>query len=245
MSEFEKILANIEASLVKDKSEHSSWNANYFKMQKSRYLEDLNFYKGLKGVNKVLEVGAAPFHLSLCLQEFGYDLTVLDINPKRFQWFIDENKLQVKQCNVEIDELDVEDNSFDLIIFTEIFEHLRINPINTLLKLNKKLKEGGLLYLTTPNFFRYTNIVNFLLGRPVVNAYYEFEKLNTIGHMGHVREYAKDEVSLFIENTGFEIIDFDYKQSRKFPKYSKANLSTIVFKATKTHMKFLAKKNSK
>lgn len=245
MNKFEEILSNIEIALKADKTEHSSWNTNYFKMQKSRYLEDLMYYESLEGINKVLEVGAAPFHLSLCLQEFGYDLTVLDIDPSRFQWFINDNKLNVVTCNVETDILEVEDNSFDLIIFTEVFEHLRINPINTLLKLKSKLKEGGLLYLTTPNFFRYTNIINFLLGRPVVNAYYEFEKLNTIGHMGHVREYAKGEVCSFLENTGFEIIEFDYKQSRKYRTFSKANLANNLFKGTKTHMKFLAKKTTK
>lgn len=242
MNKYEKILSNIGTALEKDKSEHNSWNTNYFKMQKSRYLEDLAYYESLKGIKKVLEVGAAPFHLSLCLQEFGYDLTVLDIDPSRFQWFVDENDLNVITCNVETDTLEVEDNSFDLVIFTEVFEHLRINPINTLKKLHKKLKPGGLLYLTTPNFFRYTNVVNFILGRPVVNAYYEFEKLNTIGHMGHVREYAKGEVSLFLENTGFEIIEFDYKQSRKIAPFTKYKLSTTLFKGTKTHMKFLAKK---
>ena len=239
---FNLILDKVGVSLSKDSTEHSAWNINYFKMQKERYLEDLNFYSSLDGIQNVLEVGAAPFHLSLCLQEFGYDIKVLDIDPSRFDWFIKEYKLNVSKCNVEVDDLNVEKESMDLVIFTEVFEHLRINPIDTLLKLNRTLKKGGLMYLTTPNFFRYTNIVNFVLGRPVVNAYYEFEKLNTVGHMGHVREYAKGEVSLFIENTGFEIIDFNYKQARKIAPFTKYKLITSLFSGTKTHMRFLCKK---
>lgn len=237
-----KSIEEIKASLKDDNSEHKDWNLNYFNNQKGRYLSDLYFYSSLKGVKNVLEVGAAPFHLSLSLQSLGYDLKVIDIAPSRFQWFIDRHKLDVEQCDIEIDTINARDGYYDLIIFTEVFEHLRINPIETLKKLREKLKPGGLLYLTTPNFFRYTNTINFFLRRPVVNAYYEFKKLEDIGHMGHVREYSKKEVELFLENTGYEIVTFSYKQHKK-ERFKKkvARFGTSLIPSTKSYMEFLAK----
>lgn len=235
MKNYLKALEKIGKSVNSDKTIHSDWNKNYFRDQKNRYIKDIEFYSGLDGISNVLEIGAAPFHLSACLKEIGLNPTILDINPDRFSWFINEFDLDVKQCNVEIDEIPVQDNSHDLVIFTEIFEHLRINPIETLIKINKKMKPGGLIYLTTPNFFRYAAIRAMLLGRPPTNGYLEYKKLSDIGHMGHVREYTKTEMYMFFENTGYEVIDFDYKQSYRA-------LRTDVFKFTKTHMKFLAKK---
>jgi len=242
MNKYEEILNNISKQLENDKTEHNEWNTNYLRIQRERYISDLMYYENLEGINKILEIGGAPFHLSACMQKLKYDLTVLDIDPSRFQWFIEENKMKVIKCNIENDIINLEDNSFDLAIFTEVFEHLRINPINTLLKIREKIKMGGLLYLTTPNFYRFANIVSFLKNKGVVNAYYEFEKLNKIGHMGHVREYTKNEINLFLENTGFEVKEFSFKNAKKATSFNTYNAVTRLFPGTRTHMKFLAKK---
>jgi 2-polyprenyl-3-methyl-5-hydroxy-6-metoxy-1,4-benzoquinol methylase len=46
----------------------------------------------------------------------------------------------------------VEDGvKFDLIIFTEVIEHIQ-NPIEVLIYLNSLLTKNGLIYITTPNF---------------------------------------------------------------------------------------------
>jgi len=54
-----------------------------------------------------------------------------------------------------------EDKKFDLIIFTEVIEHIQ-NPVEVLRHLNSLLNQGGLIFITTPNF---QTIERFLLGR--------------------------------------------------------------------------------
>lgn len=239
---YEVILNEVENQLKSDISTLKEWNNNYFHIQKERYLSDLKYFSSLSNIKSVLEIGAAPFHLSLCLKKAGYNLQILDISPERFDWFIKKNELDIDQLDIELDDISKYKNSFDLIIFTEVFEHLRINPIQSLKKIQSLLKPSGLLYLTTPNFYRHSNILTFIKGKGIVNAYYQFEKLEKLGHMGHVREYTKNEMRLFLENTGFEIIDFKYKNSKKHSPISKQGLITSIFNKTKSHMMFLAKK---
>jgi 2-polyprenyl-6-hydroxyphenyl methylase/3-demethylubiquinone-9 3-methyltransferase len=46
----------------------------------------------------------------------------------------------------------IPDNSFDIILFTEILEHLAFNPVALWRELHRILSPGGRIVLTTPNF---------------------------------------------------------------------------------------------
>jgi len=72
------------------------------------------------------------------------------------------------------------------------------------------LQRGGLLYLTTPNFYRLGNVFRFLIGRGLSNdPLYEYGKLESIGHMGHVRAYTADEMPAFLRRAGFAHIEIE------------------------------------
>ena len=98
---------------------------------------------------------------------------------------------------------------FDLVLFNELFEHLRINPIFTLREAHRVLKPNGVLLLSTPNLRSFRGIRNLLVhnqGHAVSpGVYCQYEKLETLGHMGHVREYTTREVSDFLTHTGFRV----------------------------------------
>jgi len=174
----------------------------------------------------VLEVGSAPYLFTLYMQQQGYNVHGLDLDPTRQRNLIDQNALTVITHDLEGDDpgADLIDQ-YDLIVFNEVFEHLRINPLKTLRKLHSWLKPGGKLILSTPNaqsldgFRKYiTPGVMFGLGAiPVV----EYGKLETIGHMGHVREYTAPEVMHTLKHTGFitEVLTY---------RFSPAQLETIV-----------------
>ena len=52
---------------------------------------------------------------------------------------------------MEQDDFPLDENYFDVVIFTEIFEHLRINPLHTLRESFHVLKPGGTFILSIPN----------------------------------------------------------------------------------------------
>ena len=133
----------------------------------------------------------------------GYDVTGIDIDPQRHAAFLKETNLKIIKCNIEHESLPFEDNSFKFIMFNEIFEHLRINPIKTLREINRVLHPEGIFLISTPNLYGLRNVVNFLLGKGFDNPYEEFLKIETIQHMGHVRVYSVNQLKEFLINTGF------------------------------------------
>jgi len=188
------------------------WARNYYQEgNKRRYRNDLKlvekYYKG----GRILEIGAAPYQLTYILQRKGFDITGIDIAPERMDSFISRTHLNIVKCDIESEALPFDDHSFHYIIFNEIFEHLRINPIQTLREINRVLHPEGILALSTPNLYSITNIIKFTLGMGMDNPYEEFLKLETIQHMGHVREYSIRQVKIFLENTGFTSIEVQRK----------------------------------
>jgi len=158
---------------------------------------------------KIVEFGAATLLLTLPLQRLGYDVTSIDIDPSRFGQAIERNRLCVIKCDIEKQPLPFDVARFDIALFNELFEHLRIDPIFTMCEVRRVLKPGGLLLLSSPNLRSLQGLANFLLRNRATSCaedvYGEYEKLKTIGHMGHVREYTTREIVEFLDRVGFSV----------------------------------------
>ncbi len=207
-----KLLGDLELELDLIDPKLIDWNKNYFQVHKNRYMSDLKIINKWYNGGKILEVGSIPCHLLYCLKGLGYPVTGLDINPDRSKKFIESHELDVKKCDIENEKIPFKSNSFDFILFNEIFEHLRIDPISALNEINRVLKLDKIMMLTTPNLYTLPNMISFFFGRSINDAYEEFEKIHTLGHMGHIREYSTKEVKRFLEHAGFEIMDVRYVQ---------------------------------
>lgn len=92
---------------------------------------------------------------------------------------------------------------FDLIVCTEVIEHLVVNPVEFLEGLIGLLKARGLLYLTTPNFFRFDNLEK-IDRRENPLAVYPRRGGNWDAHH-HFREFSMDELVRFAEEAGGKI----------------------------------------
>lgn len=222
-SKTDKILDRLEKELKSfirknPKSGHILYDS--FVDHKDRYKKDLEmihkYYKG----GKVLDIGASPFHLMYSLKRLGIDVEGVDISPDQFKKFIDKYSLPVKKCNIETEKLPFENNFFDFIILTEVFEHLRINPIFALSEIHRVLRHGGTLFLTTPNLYAIHKIFMFNSGLSFNDAYDEFNKLLSFGYAGHIREYSTKEMKKFLEKTGFRIEKIMYQNYYSFFRYA-------------------------
>src|SRR5215207_2432017 len=75
-----------------------------------------------------------------------------------------------KQYPFHVDRFDVEDTfpyadgSFDIVIFTEVLEHLSRDPSHTISEINRITKIGGFLLLSTPNCASTRSILRILRG---------------------------------------------------------------------------------
>lgn len=188
-----------------DDAELASWYRHYSQGQKRRLMHDVGHVRRyIKPGEKVLEFSALPPILTVVLARSGFDVCGLDLKPERFQASIDAERLDIRKVDFETEPLPFADGEHDAVIFNEIFEHLRINPIFTLSEIHRVLKPGGVMLLSTPNLTSWKGWYFFALkGRLAPDPYKEFAKLDRLGHMGHVRIYSVNEVARFLHMTGF------------------------------------------
>ncbi|MCG8469633.1 MAG: class I SAM-dependent methyltransferase [Gemmatimonadetes bacterium] len=202
-------IERIARGIRPDDPELQTWYDRYGRQHGDRLAADLDRLLELAPPPaRVLEYGAIPPILTAVAAEAGYRVSALDIAPERFASAIADLGLDVRRCDVETEPVPFESDVFDVVLFNELLEHLRINPISTLREAHRVLKPGGRLMLSTPNLRSFRGIKN-LLGKGVAHAssggiYEQYEKLETLGHMGHVREYTTREVAELLERIGFE-----------------------------------------
>lgn len=210
------LLERLGEQISPDDNSLADWWSEYRHAHKSRLAEDLFILESMEdGPTKVLEYGSIPLLLTAALRQRGFEVTGLDIDPHRFSHTIGRLGLDVRQCDVEKESAPFDTGSFDVVLFNELFEHLRINPIFTLREIHRVLKPGGRLFLSTPNLRSARGIRNLLLknqGHAVSGGIYrQYEKLETLGHMGHVREYTCREVTEFLLQMGFDVRKVIYR----------------------------------
>lgn len=100
---------------------------------------------------------------------------------------------------------------FDLVVFSEVLEHLSIAPEFVLAFLNSMLANGGILICTTPNASDVAKRVRLVCGRN------PFERLRLYSNNpGHIREYTRNDLYNIAHSVGLECIRhyyFDWRQS--------------------------------
>ncbi len=186
------------------------WYPDYVRYHKVRLAHDLDIVQSLANEgDKVLDAGCIPPLLLTTLSEAGFNASGLDIAPGRFKGCIRELGLRVEQCDLEQGDIPIEPGTQDVVIFNEIFEHLRFNPIKSLERLIRVLRPGGSLLLSTPNLYSAQGLLNLILRRRAeacsADPFLEYAKLEELGHMGHVREYTDLEVTTVLQRLGLQV----------------------------------------
>jgi|GEM_PF-522479 len=186
------------------------WPLKYTLHHRERIAFDIDLLrKHVTQKDKIIDIGALPLFLSAALKKIGYSVYGLDIEPARLQSMIDTFELKIIKCNAETQNIPFENDFFDAVIFHEMFEHLRINPIFTMKEIWRVLKPEGKLFLSTPNLKSINGIMDFLhqdIAYSIASDMYtEYKKLLDLGHMGHIREYTAKEICIFLEKIGFNI----------------------------------------
>jgi SAM-dependent methyltransferase len=198
------------ARLQPDEASLAPWFTAYVREHRSRLAADLRLVeRHVSPAARLLEYGAVPLVTTAALGSLGYEVHAVDIRPARFERSIADLGLDVACCDVETAPVPFASASFDAVLFNELLEHLRINPVFTLREACRVLRPGGRLLLSTPNLRSFRGLANLLVsGRALTTSggvYEQFEKLETIGHMGHVREYTAREVTDLVSRCGFDV----------------------------------------
>lgn len=95
----------------------------------------------------------------------------------------------------------IAEGSFDVVLRTEVVEHLRGYPARTLAEGYRILRPDGLLVLSTPNAAYILNRVKLLCGKSVYSSVNDW--LHGLPHARHAREYTKSELEVIVRHVGF------------------------------------------
>jgi SAM-dependent methyltransferase len=204
------LLDKVAARVQPDDPALDGWFSTYCREHRARLAADLRIIEGhVESGARVLDYGAIPLVMTAALAALEYEVSGVDIKPERFANAIKSLSLDVIRCDVETEVVPFQAKTFDAVVFNELFEHLRINPVFTLKEVYRVLKPSGLLLLSTPNLRSFRGIRNLLVhnqGHAASGGVYrQYEKLDVLGHMGHVREYTTREVSDFLTHVGFRV----------------------------------------
>jgi SAM-dependent methyltransferase len=175
---------------------------------------------------KALEIGADPYFLTLLLKKFcNLELSLTNYFGSSGPPGVQEvahteldgkqpiEQLEFSNVNVETDVLPFPDDYFDLVFFCEVLEHLQSDPLRAILEINRVLKVGGTLILTTPNAVDIERIAKLLVGQ---NIYDQYSAYGPYGR--HNREYSPHEIRDLLRHSGFQVDRIFTAGGRYFPE---------------------------
>jgi len=202
MDEFEKLFSQVY---------ETSNQKGYMDFHKKRFKNIFLLISKLK-VRKILDIGESGF--TSILRKEGCDVKVL-------------NK---EDCDLEKDNIPYKDNSFDLVIYAEVIEHLRENHLNTLKEIYRVLKPNGFLLFGTPNSKSLRKIL--------------FK--NQVDFSVHKREFSMKECVKLIKEAKFNIIYSEYgiylDSIKKTPKFFLYYLIVKIIPGFRECIEILARK---
>ena len=144
-----------------------------------RFLHSWSLVKDEKGT--CLEMGANPYFISWLLREHTeMDITLANYFggsegklSQTLTWEsngeVHHDLLECDHFNMEESRFPYEDNTFDVVLYCEIIEHLLMNPVHTLREIHRVLKPNGKLVVTTPNVARLGNVLAMIDGLSLIH----------------------------------------------------------------------------
>jgi SAM-dependent methyltransferase len=192
------------------------WEEHYLDYHADRYLDTLKILGQGQG-EKMLDVGAFPGHLTLAAHHLGFKtqgLTGRAESTPSLQMIIDRlDRLGIPTAlaDVESEPFPFPDNTFDVVLASEIIEHLHYNPYRLLRESFRVLKPGGRILISTPNINRLENIVRMIRGRTIhseISGRFD-ESFSSIFSARHVREYSASDLAYMLEGQNKEMYQFE------------------------------------
>lgn len=168
----------------------------YLEMHERRFAEILRICQAVvpDGSARVLDVGRSE--LTARLATFYQDVHTLGLDPHIDDGGHRETRDLKGIPHITFDLLNAatvadwpDCGSFDLIVFSEVIEHLHVAPAYVLAFLGSLLSPRGVLICTTPNATGIVKRIRLLSGR---NPYEQLRLYSR--NPGHIREYTKEEL---------------------------------------------------
>ncbi len=125
---------------------------------------------------------------------------------------------EIDHFDAEKDRFPYPDEHFATVLCCELIEHLFADPMHLMCEVNRILKPGGHLVLTTPNIVGLRGLAAILLGYHP-GFFHAYLRPDETGQSDarHNREYTPREIHQLLENSGFEVKRLETGEFRDLP----------------------------
>jgi SAM-dependent methyltransferase len=202
----------LEDYIEQMKNDSTSSHIELDKEREIRYMQERSYdFKRiiksipvLPGTIRILDIGTTPFTLFIKKKFPEYDVWALD----RTNLMEDRCKragIQLKVCDLDNVSIPFEDEYFDIVIFTEVLEHVFAPPTSILTEIKRIMRPSGKLILSVPNIATLSKRIRLLFGiTPLPNPDKQMKKEWVHGH-GHIHEYTRKEILSLCKSANFGI----------------------------------------
>ncbi|MEB2360457.1 MAG: glycosyltransferase [Bryobacteraceae bacterium] len=204
-----------------------SGSREYFEVHRARLLKTLEITPPGEPGQSVLEMGAY-FQITPALKtRLGYEevrgcyygTAGMTEHRKAISLEGEEFECDLDLFDAEKDTFPYPDETFSTVLCCELLEHLFEDPMHMMSEINRILKTGGHLVLTTPNICSLRAIAATLTGyHPGFFQAYILPKEGEEPDPRHNREYAPREISMLFTDAGFEVKRLETGPFRDAPR---------------------------
>lgn len=147
---------------------------------------------------RMLDIGCSTGGWLLHWRSRGWEPSGIDIDAEDVAAAAAKG-IDARTCDLNADPLPFPDETFDLVFAGEVIEHL-IDTDGFLREVNRCLRPGGHLIVTTPNLASFENRLRLLLGIYPIWVNYNLDG------SGHVRAYTPRILKKQLRDFGFDPI---------------------------------------
>jgi SAM-dependent methyltransferase len=203
-----------EEYFVEVKQEPHSSCINLDPVKEAKYMQDYayRFNRTLRAIPvssrplRMLDIGTTPFTMFLKYKFPHYDVCTLD-RTDLLKERCRAAGIGLVSSNLDEGTIPVESGQFDIVIFTEVLEHVFFPPTKILSEIRRVLHTSGKLVLSVPNIATLGNRIKLICGRtPLQHPDAQLNRTWVHGH-GHLHEYTRDEIVSLCRGAGLAVVN--------------------------------------
>ena len=187
---------------------------DYLNVHRKRYEHTVRMLAPLRGT-AALEIGATDFFQLFLGNTLGFSDVWGTIFANSFEKKLTKQTFTAAGYSVESTVVDLQlenelfpifEPRFDLVLLCEVIEHMDVDPMFCLIELNRIIKPGGKLLITTPNICSARNVYKICHGwRPHFYMQYHRDR----SPYRHNFEHDVHSLIALVEAAGFSVVSLD------------------------------------
>lgn len=182
---------------------------SYHKSHTRRIARSLHILMEQSPTGKLLELGASGV-MTLAVKNLipDVDIEVTNFDKSQSLEHVFEyasgpysGKFPAYSVDLESDAIPVPSGYFDWVLCCEVIEHMDVDPMFMLSEVNRILKDGGSLFLTTPNITSSRSLMKMMMG---FEPYFYMQYHKDRSPYRHNYEYSIYSLKSVLKAAGFE-----------------------------------------